>query len=273
MDTSSNQFLVHKWFLDFTGADGETFIFYIAKLKWRGITVPYTSYLWYNPASGMHQESRLHGINWPQQKDWFIVWEDSKFKISGIWEAQAPPIKARLFDSEEGGLDWNCHHPIAQTSLKFQGRTIYGLGYAEYLELSIAPWKIPMDQLRWGRFCSEQDYLVWIKLSGSEEKQWLWCNGKQIDLAVIKDHQIILPNQDILLEMDRSVALESEKKIQEVVKKLLRFLPGLKHSMPLQFLMADEFKWRSRAHLNKDESKDGDGWAIHELVDFKPKLP
>jgi hypothetical protein len=52
------------------------------------------------------------------------------------------------------------------------------------------------------------------------------------------------------------------------VEKLVRYLPGFKKILPLNFLMADETKWLSRAELHSEHDSVVKGMAIHELVRF-----
>ncbi len=264
------EFHLNKWFLDFICENGDAMIFYVAKLKWRGIEVPYTSWLYYKASTGVTTQSRFRKIYLPEIKDNIIYWNDKKFNINGSWESLSDSIQARLFDSAEGYLYWNCIQPYSKVHLKINESNFNGDGYAEQLILTIAPWKIPMNELRWGRFSSQKVHLVWIELRGDDIQQWIWFNGEKIENAIIEDHQIVIPSKKLRLALDRGVELESEKKILQVVKSLIRYLPNFNKSIPMQFLTADEFKWLSRGILQKGNETIGSGWAIHEFVNFKP---
>jgi hypothetical protein len=149
------------------------------------------------------------------------------------------------------------------------GRIIKGTGYVEQLILTVLPWKMPMQELRWGRFSLGADYLVWIELRSGKKQQWLWVNGEKIQNSIIEDDRIVVPEKAIELQLDRQVSLESEKKIFSVVRKLMPFLPGFKRLVPFPFLMASEHKWLSGGVLLRDGVVLGQGKAIHECVDFK----
>lgn len=84
-DSAGGNFYLRKWFCDFTGENGEAMIFYSARLKWRSWSTSYTSWLNYDPASGVMLKSRFTNIQIPQIKDNLIIWSDSKFGISGTW--------------------------------------------------------------------------------------------------------------------------------------------------------------------------------------------
>jgi hypothetical protein len=269
MDQAHN-FHLEKWFLDFTSDEGEVMIFYAAKLKWFGIEVPYKSWIRYQPGMEMVQKSKFKKVNFPQVEGKKITWHDDAFQVEGIWENVTKPLRAKFFESEEGELDWNCLQPSSKVHLKINNQTFTGTGYVEKLILTAPPWKIPMDELRWGRFLSEDYNIVWVELRSEKNRQWLWLNGERKDAAIIED-DFIQVGEEYRLELDRSVVLEAEKKIFNVVEKLIWFIPGFKSAMPIRFLMADESKWFSKAQLKKGDQIIVYGNAIHELVNFKPK--
>ena len=126
-----------------------------------------------------------------------------------------------------------------------------------------------MKELRWGNFGSTNNFMVWIELKGQHTKQWIWYNGNKYDDAQIKDDEVIIPSIGIRLEMNRHVVLEAERKIQNVVKNLISYLPGFSKIIPINFLMANEYKWFSTGVLKKKDEIIEKGWSIHEYVDFK----
>jgi hypothetical protein len=270
-DKPVGNFHLEKWFLDFVGESGEAMIFYAAKLKWHGWSASYTSWLQFDAVSGVSLKSRFRNIQMPHLKDDQITWSDSKFDVSGAWSSKSKMIQARLFDSKDGFLDWNCYQPSSKVKLKINDTLLEGNGYAEQLILTAPPWKIPMDELRWGRFGSAENSMVWIELREKEIQQWLWLNGEKIENCTIEDDRILLNDLDLALNLDRGVVLESEKKIFSVVEKLIRYIPGFNKVMPLNFLMADEIKWLSKGLLQSHGEPADSGMAIHELVNFKAK--
>ena len=268
----SGNFHLEKWFFDFVGESGDAMIFYSAKLKWNGWSASYTSWLRYDVVSGVSLKSRFRNIQIPLIKDDLITWSDSKFDVSGTWKSKSKMIQARLYDSEEGFLDWNCYQPSSKVKLKINGTLQEGNGYAEQLILTVPPWKIPMDELRWGRFGSDENNMVWIEMKEKETRKWLWLNGEKIENCSIEDDHILLNDLHLALNLDRRVVLESEKKIFSVVEKLIRYIPGFNKVMPISFLMADEFKWLSKGQLQSHGKITDSGMAIHELVNFKAKI-
>ncbi len=267
---NAHDFYINKWFLDFVGTYGEAMIFYAAKLTWRGLSASYTSWLNYNPTRGVKVKSRFRNVHFPQIKENVITWRDDKLGVSGTWERMVESIQSRIFDSTEGYLDWNCIQPASKVKLKIDDKYSEGTGYAEQLTLTVPAWKIPMDELRWGRFVSDKNNLVWIELMEKEKKKWLWINGTKENGCIIEDESISVPNKNMVLELDKSVVLESEKKILSVVEKLIRRIPGFNKIIPLDFIMADETKWLSNSRLIVNSEIISEGKTIHELVNFKP---
>jgi hypothetical protein len=268
-DSFTSNFHLSKWFLDFVGENGEAMIFYSAKLTWHGWSTSYTSWLRYDAASGVQLKSRFSKVQIPLLNGNSITWSDTKFGVSGTWESLANRIETRLYDSGEGYLDWKCYQPASNVRLKLNDNILDGKGYAELLILTAPPWKIPMDELRWGRFGSDEFNIVWIELREHQKTQWLWLNGEKFENCIIDDHFISIPEKDLVLNLDRDVLLESEKKINTVVEKIIRYIPGFNKVIPINFLMADEFKWLSNAQLNSKNKTLAKGMAIHELVNFK----
>lgn len=279
MEEESNDSLRHepfylrKWFLDFVSDTGETMIFYAARLTWHGLSVPYTSWLHYSPKYGVRLKSRFHDIHMPEIKNHLITWGDEKFGVTGTWTGLAEPIEARILDTEEGFLDWSCFQPASAVSLMINDTRLTGRGYVERLELTMPPWKIPMDELRWGRFGSPAHNIVWIELKEKEKRQWVWWNGEQQESCTVADDHLYIPAKNLVLKLDRGVSLESEKKIFSVVNNLIRFIPGIRSAMPVKFMMADESKWMSKGQLLQHDKIIADGMAIHELVNFNPSIP
>lgn len=269
MKVHKTNFHLNKWFLDFVGDSGETMIFYAAELSWFGFTVSYTSFLNYGPLKGVDQKSRFRNVQMPVKRENQITWKDLKFEIEGSWESLASPIQARIFDSKEGFLDWNCFQPASKVLLKIKDNILEGRGYVEQLILTAPPWKIPMNELRWGRFGSSYNHIVWIELRKNKINQWLWYNGERIEKCTINDDSIFVPEKNFTLKLDQGVILESETKIYAVVKDLLKYIPGFNKVIPLDFLMAQETKWLSKGQINSEGKTIEKGMAIHEFVNFK----
>ncbi len=268
---SQPSFRLSKWYLDVVDESGRVFIGYAGEVSWKGFGAPYTSILLYNGNNIERNEFRLHHVAAPEldAANNTLRWEDARFGLAGTWTGDQKPICVRLFENEEGSVDWRCFLPNAWVALMLDDATpLKGRGYAEQIEITCPPWHIPLGQLRWGRFLSEKYSIIWIEWRTDSPRQWVFLNGIQVSRVQVSDDEVILPEQGIRLMLDRSGNLESEKKIQQVAGRMLSFLPGFKQSAPARFLYADEHKWRSKALLHEQGVLKSEGWAIHELVDF-----
>lgn len=268
----SPAFHLSKWYLDAVDDSGRAFIGYAGEISWKSLRSPYTSLLIHNGNEGPEtSEFRLHHLSAPEhdKEKNTLSWEDARFGISGKWAGTMPPLCVRLFENAEGYVDWRCFFPQARATLiRKNGAPLNGWGYAEQLEITCLPWQIPLGQLRWGRFLSEKYCLVWIEWRTDSPRQWVFLNGAAVKNALVSDDAVALPERGIRLALDRSGKLESGKKILQIAGKMLSVLPGFKQFAPARFLYADESKWRSRGLLYEKEALAGEGWAVHELVDF-----
>lgn len=263
-----SNFHLNKWFLDFIGDKGEAMIFYAAKLTWNGFSAHYASWIQYDSENGVKVSSHFRNVIIPKKKEKLISWHDDKFKVSGQWESVAKPLQARIYDADHGFLDWNCFQPASKVKLNIGDKVVKGNGYVEQLILTAPPWHIPMNDLRWGRFHSLGNTIVWIELRAEKQQQWIWLNGEKITNCSIEDNCLSSDERAFSLKLDRGVVIESEKKIHQVVHKLLRYLPGFNKLMPTKFLMAESHKWVSKGEFQKNGSPIMHGMAIHEWVDF-----
>lgn len=264
-----HDFYVNKWFLDFTGEDGEVIIVYVATLRWKGLAVTYTSCLQHGLTGERVYKYRFRKVCFPKVSERCISWEDPFWGFSGEWESDSDPIQSRLVDLPDGYLDWRCYQPDSKVQFRLQDKILCGRGYVEQLVLTVPAWKIPMKELRWGRYITERNSMVWIELRNKQNKQWVWINGEKVGSCIIEDDHISIPGEKINLKLDRKIILESEKKIQSVVHKIVKYIPSFQKVIPLNFLLADEIKWFSNGVTWDDNNELLErGKAIHEWVNF-----
>ena len=151
----------------------------------------------------------------------------------------------------------------AKVSIKNQHQ-LKGLGYVEHLLMSLPPWRLPLDELRWGRFLSDEDALVWIDWRGETNIKLVFLNGAQVESPEVSEHEIVLGLEET------SLALDDDRIMREgpLIKTALSMIPGLQKLIPLRSLRANECKWRSRGILRRGEYLSV-GWAIHEIVRWR----
>jgi hypothetical protein len=209
---NSTSFELRKWYVDCVDEGGNAAIAYWAKLRWRYIN------LYYRTIALNGRERRCSELEWRQ---------------SVSMDASAPPLHRRLYEHADGFVDWLCEMPRAKVRIG----EMRGEGYAELLHMTVPPWKLPIDELRWGRFIGGEKWAVWIEWRGASPQSWTFGDGAPA---------LRLEDQRVL----------TDRRIGDAV-------PLIKWLLPRRIRNARERKWCSRASLGDDR-----GWAIHEIVSF-----
>lgn len=266
---AAQQFFLKKWYLDGVSDDGRTLIAYAATLRWRGFKIGYVSTLYLRAPGESRSESRLKEAPEPVVEDAVIRWQEEALGLSGRWERAAPPLRAMLHQSEEGYLDWHCLQPAARCHIQLGHEPpLQGWGYVECLEMTIPPWKLGLQELRWGRFAHPDAPLVWIDWKGAVNRCWVFDRQGQVQSATVSDEWVHLTEQQGQLSLYDPAVIEDKNKFMETVDLLVRWMPGIDRFTPLRFLKGRETKWRSAATMTVPGRPDRTGWAIHELVKF-----
>jgi hypothetical protein len=257
-------FTLSKWYADCISEQGDAMILYSAELGWRGTGIHYTSLLTHRSGSSPHSRFSLRRQPALEVRESGIEWKPQGWKAEGHWSEPAAGMREVLFDSPAGSLEWNCVAPRASARVRIDGDEMRGWGYVEHLRLSVAPWRLPIHQLRWGRFVNATDILVWIDWRGSYNRQAIYYNGAPVSASEIGDHKIVLADGDVVL------TLITEATLREGLlgATALAVLPNLDRLFPARILKVRERKWLSRGVLRQPGRPDSTGLAIHEVVEW-----
>jgi hypothetical protein len=258
-------FLLSKWYLDCVSDTGDVLIGYVAQLRWRSLIIHSSSLLLQPNGEPTEVKTSLHKISVPAISERSIYWKAPRLGLEGNWQATAAPLRQTLLGSELGCIEWHCLQPSSRAAIRLgQAPCIEGLGYVEHILISIPPWRLPIDELRWGRFLSETDALVWIDWRGSHPLTLVFHNGFQYEDLQVTDWGITGDsNRPTLTFSERQILREGQ-----LIKTALSVVPGINKLLPLAGLQTCECKWRSRGVLSDQETVRGSGWAIHEVVRF-----
>jgi hypothetical protein len=256
---------VSKWYLDCIDEKGNLLIGYTASIS-----------LGFIP---LHLVSQLTLINgeidqriantWlrhtePVETNTTLTWTCPKLRLKGLWKPLLTPASRRLFENERGSVLWYCAQPLSEVNVAWNGKeAIRGLGYAEKLDLTLAPGDIGLTQLHWGRFTAPKISIIWIQWGEQEYRSIVLLNGKDIDNSVLSDNRLIM-SDNVCLEWTDSVCLRSGA----VKTSVLESLPLLKKMLPAWMSDIHESKWRSRGRLFDGAHLKAEGWVIHETVIF-----
>ncbi len=265
METSENgtDFILAKWYMDCIDNDGNLFIGYSAVLKWKKFKLNYANILLCDRRGKITSQTTIKKLAPPIFSDDSFFWFPVRLKVKGNWTGLQPPIKKTMLNSASGSIHWTCCLPKANGKISLPGKkNIIGLGYTEKLEMTVKPWQLPFNHLKWGRFLSSDYSIIWVNWSGESGLNLLYYNGRQIKDGVITDDVIDINNRDLLITFSNKVVLREGT----LVSTALSNIPGLKSIFPKNILNTYEKKWRSIGILKKGNKIIAKGWVIHEVV-------
>lgn len=254
-------FRLHKWFLDCTTPTGEVLIVYVASLRWGMLRLGYLATLWQRPDEvAATTRARLGRHPGPQFDSSGCTLAAPRLGVVGRWRASPAAREHTLWQGPRGTVRWHCHLPLAAAQVEFGGRTLKGTGYVEHLALEVAPWHLPIRELRWGRFHGGDRSLVWIQWLGPVPLRLCLRDGVEVLAEPIGDDGFALTTGERLRLGSPRVLRDGRLGRTVLAERLLRWLP-----LPRSVRAMQETKWLSPAVL---ESKDGScaGTALHEVV-------
>jgi len=255
-------FELTKWYADCVTDGGDACILYSAELAWPPIR--YTSLLRHQDGRPAQSRFSLRKQAAPEARDGCIGWASRRWKVEAEWSRMDGSIREVLFDSPDGTLEWECLAPRSTACLRIAGEPeIRGWGYVERLRLSLAPWRLPIRELRWGRFINGADTLVWIDWRGPYNRQVVYCNGAAMRARSIGDTGIEL-SDGAVLRFEASTPLREGR----LGATALAVIPHVDRLFPASILNVRERKWLSRAVLRRAGCADSTGMAIHEVVEW-----
>jgi len=247
-----------KLYFDCVTPEGEAAIVYCAQIRWRGVSLAMGSRL--ESGEGLTPRTRTVLGRYKASDatgEWAL--EHPRLGVEGRWRGRAPSFEQTLYESPEGSVHWHCMQPAAQAEVRVGDRILRGEGYAERLTLSVAPWRLPLQQLRWGRFVAERCSLVWIDWSGEHHMSLALVDGQPREFGSATEARVQAAGAE--LRLDPGTILR-EGKLGDTI---LHSMPSVMRLFPSSVFHVQETKWLSRAFL-RTGGAEVPGWAIHELV-------
>lgn len=266
-------FHLDKWYIDGVDAQSRAIIGYWAELSWGALSLSWQSLVSYphaHPAQRRWSARRGHA---PRQQHGELSWEALGGRATVQVVPAAPAIQARLWDagrnpggSRSGGqaagtVDWCCVAPVGAVSARVRGLPGFsGVGYAERLTMSVPPWRLPIGQLRWGRWCDVdgRHSLVWIDWAGPPVRRWVHLDGRRVE-ADVGDAEV--RGDGFTLTLAGPVLLE-DRAFADVARQI----PGLTQVLPSSMREMRETKWLSHGMLRLHRDRAITGTCVHELV-------
>jgi hypothetical protein len=197
-----------------------------------------------------------------------------------------PGGTGQLYAARQRSLRWLVPIPRAQVSAELrigaQRIAVDGLGYSDFVQTTIPPRKLPLEQLLWGRALGDDGALIWTRLllSGAGEQAicrgWTWQRGNSAREHAELDYRVtrwatceplqgVYPDEaQLVFGADDALALDSTRLLLgERVADLPRFASRLQRGL-YRRLTGDpvEYKLLSRARRDGRTAL----LAAHELV-------
>ena len=251
-------FELSKWYMDCVTSLGDASIAYTGMLNWGPIRLHYSSLL-ESTAEFVGARHSLRPQTEPNTDRCSLRWQSGALKIEGEWQADSREMRETIFASDAGSIEWHCLMPRAQARVHNR----LGLGYAEHLTITIAPWKLPIRTLRWGRFLTRSDWIVWIDWLGGFTRRTVYLNGQIAPTSLLEDGQIEFRDGARLI-LDRSLVLREGP----LGATALSVIPGVWDTFPARLLKVNECKWRSLGRFERPGIPPVEGWVIHERVEW-----
>lgn len=261
----SEPFALRKWYMDGTDQVGRSFIGYWSSLSWRGLSVVWQSIATYAPGARPTRRWSVHKSRPPSRHGSSLLWESPPIAASVEMESSRPRIQQQLWrdDATCAAVDWYCEAPVAVMRARLDEKVFQGVGYAERIELTVPPWRLPIDELRWGRWCDETATrsVVWIEWRGPEPRRWVFLDGALVEASV---SEVMVSGASFHLKLTEPVGLEH----RSLADALVGLTPVL-NVLPQSVRDMQERKWFSNGLLVADDGLSASGHAIHEVVVFR----
>jgi hypothetical protein len=188
-----------------------------------------------------------------------LHWTASPLALTAELIRQEPAFHHRLLETSDGAIDWYCEIPRAEVRLCAGDTRLEGVGYAERIEMSLLPWRIPANEIRWGRFLANDTSIVWIDWRGDFPQQLLFRNGRPAPVTTISE-ETIHSGDAVTLSLHDARVISADA--------LGGLLAPLETLRPLLAPIArtQQTRWLSRGELHDSAAASRAGWALHELV-------
>jgi len=158
--------------MDCVSVRGDVMIGYVANLIWRKFSLNYSSLLLKLADQQPKSRTSMRECDPPKIDGSQSIWNSVELDCRGYWTFAAAPIQRTLLESDAGSIEWHCICPKSEARICIGAETEFtGTGYVEHVEMSIPPWKLPFRELRWGRFLSDADSVVWVAWTGAYRVQ------------------------------------------------------------------------------------------------------
>jgi hypothetical protein len=257
-------FALLKWYFDLVTDTGTAMVLYATRLQWGRLRAGYASVLYSAPGGLLKEEATMRGVKRPRLLREGLTWQSEPLGVVGTWTRPTPskPIRRTLIRGSTGHIRWTCYLPSARARVRYGDRELAGTGYVESLRLTIPPWKLPFNTLRWGRYASDRHSLVWIDWAGTRCQRWCWLDGLEQPGARLTETGVegLSDGSELRLEGSRDI------RDRRVLATLTDIAPGLSRRLAGRLARMHEHKVLDRSALVRVGEPRDRGWTLHEVV-------
>jgi hypothetical protein len=251
-------FLLDKYYFDAVAADGRCFIGYSAQLSWGLLRLPFHGGIWCSKDGAVQTSERYFRQPGPVEDGATTTWRTPKGE--GLWTGPQRGISRSLYEGSSGNIQWDLLKDRAEVVLNdglFGG--FKGSGYTERLRMRIAPWRLPIRALHWGRFHGQLTTVVWIRWEGPAPLTLILVNGVEQADGVVEAHGLRVGGRTLAFSESRVLR---DGTLRNNLFGRSRWPAWV---FPQSGLSVLERKCISHGTL-RGEGADETGWVVHELV-------
>jgi hypothetical protein len=251
-------FTLRKSYLDVADGDGRCAIAYWTEVIWGPLAVRWEGLSLREPGRPVIHRGAFGGAACEAGTSPHS-WRSTALGFRATCEPWCPPFATRLLETSSGTLDWSCQAPGADVAVECDdGVVVRGAGYREHLVLAMLPWKLPIDELRWGRWLLPEGRhsIVWIDWRGTRPLKLVLEDGVPRDHAAMGDDWVRCGERTLYLSAAGTLYSRTIAETLGAAAPVVQRLPA---------------PWRAledRKSLSRGVAGGQSGWAIHELVRF-----
>ncbi len=244
--------LLEKWYGDWIDASGPN-ILYKAALRAGSAVISFEGgHMASAPGAGRFTLDRQA---LPHRDGSHVVWphRGQRYRWDG---ASSRPL--HLADGLGNAVEWDVLVPAGRVT--GPGLSHGAIGYAERLVLRVAPWRLGIKVLRWGRFCGRNSSLTWVQWLGEIPVARALLNGRETSLETITAESVTVAGARLDIEGARLFV------DARLGSGLLQDMPWPRRMRPLRFLAGHERKYVGRGQLRMADGLIEDGDVLFEDV-------
>jgi hypothetical protein len=257
-------FQLKKSYLDLTDKEGNCFIVYQAEIRSFLLKLTYSGLISCGSGTTASELSSIRR-NHVLTEGRTIALSNNGLNLAGRWGPSLCNKRAfAWYEPGTGRLEWSCHHPKAATMIRLNGKSFRGYGYAETITMNFKPSRLPLSELRWGRFLSRDNVVIWIEWKGRQPLNLVFHNECEHHDAMISENGLSFGNNEFRLRFTDPVSVRSGK-----LESVVRHIPVLRLLFRKSILNSVEKKFKSPTILEKNNMVLDSGWSLYETVIWK----